>query len=235
MKFAFSVFLVLTFTACSSLRSTSILPSQTNTSSAALFSAIHSLGTAWLPVHQGNTWTFDDGTRFVDAGSVQDPFFGFAEEKVNVERPSASSPFLSFIFSYVLDSNGNPLPEAFSLVSISNARASDFFQDFRVTEGWMLVDFDRVRMHETFTCDEFSFSPEGCLIPNSATATIVAVHRTVKISSGRLHDVDTEVDTIPTNVIPSGRITWSFAKGVGFTKYSDGTLNLHLVSYSLTQ
>lgn len=54
--------------------------------------------------------------------------------------------------------------------------------------------------------------------------------------SGTIANVDTEVDSF-IGAFGAGAnqdITWSFAKGVGFTTYQDGTYNLTLQSFSLT-
>jgi hypothetical protein len=233
---AFIAVAMLSFGACAG-GGFDTMPSTALTSSDARSMLRTTGGNPWLPLQRGNTWTFDDGTRFVDVGPVEDISGSYVVEQINMYRPNTTAAFLSFKFSYADDLNANPLPQAFSLVEVANASGFDDFQDFRVPEGWLIVDFINVHPQQVFTCATFSFSQFGCFAySGTAVTTIIGVHRTVSTLAGRLMDVDSEVDSgLPTDIVSSGKITWSFAKGVGFTSYSDGVLNLHLASFSLAQ
>jgi len=176
--------------------------------------------THYLPLVEGDTWTFASGARIVDEGpltlSCSCPDNGGLIEEMELFSPSATLLGTIFFASYT-PSSGASLLTTLIGTEEPGATTATIASTTQMPYGPPIMD-DHPTVGESWS--------DGL----GDTSTITAVNGTIGISNNQ------EVIDVATDSVVSGStsFSWSFAKGVGFAAIAEGGSSTNLSSFSLT-
>lgn len=170
----------------------------------------------YLPLASGNTWTFATGAKMSDMGSgtlqCQCPGNGIAMEQIALYQANSSTISASLFFTKT--SGNTVLTNLVGAESGSGNGNITIASNAQYPAGMPVMD-DNPSVNESWN--------DGA----GNTSTITAVGGTMMLPN------NTEIINIATDVV-SGNfnpITWSFAKGVGFTSIGVGNQSTTITSF----
>lgn len=173
----------------------------------------------YLPLAAGNTWTFATGGRMVDAGSgtlsCTCPGAGYRTERIQLYPPGSSTVSSSFFFTKNTPSGATQLT---NVVGVENGSGTGNITIVSIPQypyGIPVMD-DSPRQGESWN--------DGA----GDSSTITSVGGTLMLSNSS-KIIDVASDTISGSNLST--VTWSFAKGVGFTQIGVGTQSTNLTSF----
>lgn len=170
----------------------------------------------YLPLASGNTWTFATGAKFSDMGSgplqCQCPGNGVQMEQVALYQANSSTIFGSLFFT---KTTGNTVLT--NLVGVENDSGNS---NITISSNAQYPDGVPVMDDNPFVNESWN---DGA----GDTSTITAVGGTLMLPNNT-QVIDIATDVVSGNFNP---ITWSFAKGVGFTSIGVGNQSTNLTSF----
>ena len=174
----------------------------------------------YMPLAQGNSWTFSSGGRIVDMGSstvvCSCPASGAKMEQIALYPPGSSTISGSFFFTKNTPSGGTQLT---NYVGVEN----DAYTNNITIASTTQFPYGVPIMDDVPSVNEFWSDGLGDV------STITSVGGTLTLANG------SQVNNIAVDQITGGSspITWGFAKGVGFTSIGAGTQSTSLTSFSV--
>lgn len=171
----------------------------------------------YLPLANGNTWTFASGGKMVDMGSTTltctCPDNGGAMERIALYAPSSSAIGGSIFVTKNTPQGGTQLTNMVAVENDGNTNNLTIASTAAFTYGIPFMD-DSPKQNESWT--------DGL----GTTSTITSTGGTLTMGTSQIIDV-------ATNQIASAGISWSFAKGVGFAMISSGGQSTGLASFAV--
>jgi hypothetical protein len=173
----------------------------------------------FLPLANGNTWTFATGGKFVDVGGgtmggCACPADGVKIEQIALYSPGSTSISGSFFFSKTSASgNFGPLTNILGIEQDANNNHITVISDSTYPSGFPIMD-DVPSVNEYW-------------IDNGAQSTITSVGGTMYLPGGA------KIINVANDQLTSSAetISWSLAKGVGFTGIGVGTQSTTITSF----
>lgn len=174
----------------------------------------------YLPLAQGNSWTFASGGKMQDLGSATLPCTcpanGAQVERIGIYSPGSSAVSASFFFMKTPPSG--QFGRLSNMIGVENDAYTNNItvaSDSTYPNGMPVMD-------DNPSVNEFWSDAGG-------TSTITSVGGTMTIPNNQ-EVIDIAVDQITGSFSP---ITWSFAKGVGFTQIGVGSQSTTITSFSV--
>lgn len=172
----------------------------------------------YLPLASGNTWTFTTGAKLVDLGSApvscSCPDNGATMERIALFAPASQTASGSFFFTKNTPSGGTQLTNVIGVENDANTDNITIASNAMFPYGVPVMD-DNPQLNESWN--------DGA----GDASTIIAVGGTLMLPNNT-KIVDIATDELTGNFNP---ITWSFAKGVGFTSISAGNQSASISSF----
>mgnify|MGYP001496571385 CR=1 FL=1 len=175
----------------------------------------------YLPLAAGNSWTFATGGKLVDAGSgplvCTCPGNGYKMEQVQAYAPSSATVSASFFFTKNTPTGGSQLTNIVGVENDANTNNITIMSSTQFPYGIPLMD-DAPLVGEKWT--------DGA----GDTSTITSVGGTTMLPSGtQIINIANDQITGPT----FSALSFSLAKGVGFTQIGVGSNATNMVSFSV--
>lgn len=172
----------------------------------------------YLPLANGNTWTFTTGAKMVDMGggplSCSCPDNGAIMERIGLFPTGSQTASGSFFFTKNTPSGGTQLTNVIGVENDANTDNITIASSSAFPYGVPVMD-DNPRVNESWN--------DGA----GDASTIISVGGTLLLPNNT-KIVDIATDQVTGNFSP---ITWSFAKGVGFTSIGVGNQSASISSF----
>lgn len=172
----------------------------------------------YLPLANGNTWTFATGGKFVDVGGgtmgCTCPANGVKMEQIALYSPGSTTISGSFFFSKTPAAGQfGPLTNILGVEQDANNNNITVISDSTYPSGFPIMD-------DVPSANEF-------WMDNGAQSTITSVGGTMYLPGGaKIINIANDQLTSSTETI-----SWSLAKGVGFTGIGVGTQSTTITSF----
>lgn len=174
----------------------------------------------YLPMSAGNSWTFATGGKMVDIGSItlqcSCPENGAAIERIGLYPPNSTAPSGSFFFVKNTPNGGTQLTNLIGVENDAGTSNITLASSTQFPYGVPIMD-DSPHQNESWNDGAGDLS------------TITSIGGTMMLANGS-EVINVATDQITGSFSP---ITWSFAKGVGFTQIAVGTQSTSMTSFSV--